>query len=147
MLFRSDGYGDPDNATNLCEPEDGYTTDNTDCDDTTDDAWPGNVEVCDEIDNDCDGDTDEGGTSTCYADKDDDEFGDPSSTEEACSLPTGYTDQAGDSDDEVDTTTPDAHEVGDEADTDCDGGTDEDPALDAANRDFDDDVAGSRGGA
>ena len=57
-----DGYGDmyatPDNA---CEQPAGWITDHTDCDDTEGTVYPGATELCDYLDNDCDGalDTDE----------------------------------------------------------------------------------------
>ena len=54
-----DGFGDPDAATNLCLPTDGYVEDNTDCNDGDASTNPGGEEVCDEIDNDCDGMIDE----------------------------------------------------------------------------------------
>ena len=38
----------------------GYVADDTDCDDSAAEAFPGGTEVCDELDNDCDGETDEG---------------------------------------------------------------------------------------
>jgi hypothetical protein len=49
------------------------------------------VEVCDEVDNDCDGDTDEGLTTTYYLDADEDGYGNPSRKQDACALPDGYT--------------------------------------------------------
>ncbi len=136
-----DGYGDPDNSVESCSQPTGYVTDNTDCDDTTAQSFPGNLEVCDELDNDCDGDVDEGVTTTYYADVDGDGYGDPSSTEDACALPTGYAEVAGDCDDTEPTTNPGATEYCDEVDNDCDGTTDEDDAADAtdwyADRDAD----------
>ena len=39
---------------------DGWTPNDGDCDDGEDWAFPGNAEVCDGVDNDCDGLTDEG---------------------------------------------------------------------------------------
>jgi hypothetical protein len=46
------------------------------------------VEVCDEVDNNCDGDTDEGVTSEWTLDRDNDGFGDDATAVSACSAPT-----------------------------------------------------------
>lgn len=50
-----DGYGDPNNAIEACSAPLGYTTDNTDCDDTNSHFSPMAKEGCDGYDNDCDG--------------------------------------------------------------------------------------------
>jgi hypothetical protein len=51
-----DGAGDPAAPLVWCEVQpDGYVSDDTDCDDTDPRRTPGNEEVCDGIDNDCDG--------------------------------------------------------------------------------------------
>ncbi|MEE9382970.1 MAG: putative metal-binding motif-containing protein [Nannocystaceae bacterium] len=60
----ADGYGDAgSDATLVCEgdePPDGYTTDNTDCNDAEATVHPGAEEICDDgFDNDCSGDEDE----------------------------------------------------------------------------------------
>ena len=55
-----DGYGDADITAESCSPPSGYTAAAEDCDDTRSDVHPGAWESCDDIDNDCDGDT-----STC----------------------------------------------------------------------------------
>ena len=55
---------------------DGYSSDQGDCDDSNPDRYPGNTEVCDGIDNDCDGvvpsdeliDGDGDGISACQGD-------------------------------------------------------------------------------
>ena len=47
---------------------DGYTIDEGDCDDNDSEVNPGVPEVCDGIDNNCDGRVDEGGTCTCIDD-------------------------------------------------------------------------------
>ena len=58
----------------ICEPEDTSPLCVGDCDDNDADNWPGNTEVCDAGDNDCDGVPDEGfdldldGVTTCGAD-------------------------------------------------------------------------------
>ena len=59
-----DGYGDPsvpaEGPTTRCGgPRTGYVTDNTDCDDTRASVHPGVPEVCDGLDNDCNGRTDD----------------------------------------------------------------------------------------
>ena len=51
----NDTYGDFDNQIRACSVPAGYTTDNTDCDDSTNTVSPGATEVCDLLDNDCDG--------------------------------------------------------------------------------------------
>ncbi|MCB9275214.1 MAG: HYR domain-containing protein [Lewinellaceae bacterium] len=50
-----DGYGDPAVFAMGCFVPDGYITDNTDCNDNDSSINPGATEVCDGIDNDCDG--------------------------------------------------------------------------------------------
>ncbi len=59
-----DTFGDPlVSQTTFPQPV-GYVSDNTDCDDTEAAAYPGNTEIFDLIDNDCDGEIDEGVTPT-----------------------------------------------------------------------------------
>ncbi len=56
----SDGYGSSDPATTRisCTPLPGYSLRATDCDDTRAGVSPGTPEVCDGLDNDCDGSPD-----------------------------------------------------------------------------------------
>lgn len=116
-----DGFGDPDSAAFACTPAADQVTDDTDCDDADPFNHPGGEEVCDEQDNNCDGEIDEGTLTTFYADTDGDDWGDLSVTTEACRQPAGYTDQPGDCDPGDATIHPGASEVCDGIDQDCDG--------------------------
>ena len=120
-----DGYGDPDSGIEICQPMLGYVDNSDDCDDTNSDALPGGLEVCDEVDNDCNGETDEGVTITFYMDIDGDGYGIAAHTTESCDRPTGYADVPGDCDDDYRHVNPDAEEVCDDIDNDCDNGIDE----------------------
>ncbi|HJN74626.1 MAG TPA: MopE-related protein [Myxococcota bacterium] len=126
-----DGYGDPTTGVESCETPDGWSPDGTDCDDTSDDVNPGAEEACDEADNDCDGEVDEDVLLTFYADVDADGYGDRTSTVEACSVPTGFSEDHTDCDDTNSDVNPGEDEICNSIDDDCDGDTDESSAIDA----------------
>ena len=54
-----DGYGDPAETFQDCEIPSGHVADNTDCDDTSADTYPGADEFCDNVDTNCDGTVDD----------------------------------------------------------------------------------------
>ncbi|MEZ5014076.1 MAG: MopE-related protein [Chitinophagales bacterium] len=56
----ADGFGDPDVAALACSAPSGYVSDNTDCNDASDSVYPGATEVCNGIDEDCNGAIDDG---------------------------------------------------------------------------------------
>ncbi|MGA1840534.1 MAG: putative metal-binding motif-containing protein, partial [bacterium] len=51
----NDGYGDPNNSQNNCSQPAGYVPDASDCNDADSNINPGTAEICDGLDNDCDG--------------------------------------------------------------------------------------------
>jgi hypothetical protein len=124
---------DDDSGQSIDADGDGYF-ETEDCDDTDATVNPGADELCaDEIDNDCDGESDEddaSDASTWYADVDADGYGDPDTSTTACALPSGYLEDATDCDDSDDAQFPGADEYCNLEDDDCDGEVDESGALD-----------------
>ena len=96
-----------------------------DCDDYNAAVWPGRAETCDGIDNNCDGQVDEGVMNTWYPDLDLDGHGDVSNGVEACSPPEGYLGRDGDCDDTRADVNVVAPELCDGRDNNCDGEIDE----------------------
>jgi hypothetical protein len=83
------------------------------------------AETCDGLDNNCDGSTDEGVKNIYYEDSDDDGYGNPASTTEACTAPEGYVEDSTDCDDSAGSVNPGADEVCDNGvDDNCDLSTD-----------------------
>ena len=101
-----------------------------DCNDDEPLAYDGAVDVCDDVDNDCDGITDEDPDTEWYPDKDHDGYGTTDGERAvSCDQPAGYSDQIGDCDDSEADVYPDAPEYCDELDNDCDGDIDEDDTF------------------
>lgn len=130
--------GCPDNI-----PE-GYALDSGDCDDGNALVYPAAFEICNDLDDDCDGLIDDEdpsiqespspGFSQFYFDKDGDGFGNGAVVVSACDAPLGYASNAGDCDDSdrnINPTAPEGTDGGlgcllsDGVDNDCDGLTDE----------------------
>jgi hypothetical protein len=120
-----DGYGDPATGKASCEQPTGTVDNDGDCNDKEELAWDGATEVCDEVDNNCDGSVDEGLTSTYYLDSDEDGYGNPKRSVTACSAPDGYVENTDDCDDSEEAAYTGASEICDEIDNNCDGRVDE----------------------
>jgi hypothetical protein len=128
-----DGSGLSGDSQCLCAPTGLYTAaTGGDCDDKAQAVFPGNPEACDAIDNNCNGQIDEGVLTTFYLDGDSDGYGAAYNTKEACEVPADYTDQGGDCNDFNPQISPGVDELCDDIDNDCDGAVDEDlPEVDA----------------
>lgn len=125
-----DGRGDPATLEAFCSMPVGWTVDGTDCDDLDPLSYGGAAEICDALDNDCDGEVDEGAVNdrVWFSDGDNDGFGGSASTLAACGRPAGFALLSTDCDDNNPSVYPAATEVCDEADNDCDGAVDNDAA-------------------
>ena len=139
----ADGYGAAGGPLSACVQPSGSVSDATDCDDGEAAINPGATEVCNDRDDDCDGDSDDADSSldattreTWFFDGDGDGFGEPTTTTDACDAPSGYAALDTDCDDADPDVNPDAGEVCNGYDDDCDGDVDDDDgSLDAATGD------------
>ncbi len=130
-----DGFGDPEVVSEACLAPSGTVEDGTDCDDADVDVFPGAVERCDGIDNDCSGvvDGDEAvDRGTFYTDGDGDGYGDESSEVRSCEMPSGTTTVGDDCDDADIDVNPGADEQCDGLDNNCDTVVDDETSVDAS---------------
>jgi len=88
-----DGFGNSLVTAPGCTTPLGFVGVQTDCDDSDSSAFPGAVEMCDTVDNDCDGTIDEGtayDATIWYRDQDVDSFGSFFDQIRSCDAPEGY---------------------------------------------------------
>ncbi len=86
----ADGYGSDLVNEVACIPQPGYILTGGDCQDSDAAIHPSALEVCDQVDQNCNGEADEFLLNAYYADMDGDGFGDLNAPVFACSLPNGY---------------------------------------------------------
>ena len=103
---------------------DGYT-ENVDCDDNNLNINPGAQELCDSVDNNCDGQIDEEVKSTFYYDSDQDGYGTSSQYTLSCSAPLNYVTNNLDCNDNNLNINPGAQELCDSVDNNCNSQADE----------------------
>jgi len=111
-----------------CDRPNGYIEDGTDCDDSEAFIYPGAAELCDEIDNDCNGSVDDGVEFVdWYPDRDEDGYGDENAEPtSSCEVVDGAVPDGTDCDDEDGLVNPATDEIWyDGVDQNCDGNDDD----------------------
>lgn len=120
-----DGFGDSSDSILVCgnySPS-GFVPQPGDCDDEDVSVFPGATELCDDLDNDCNGVSDDNMMPVYYyLDNDQDGFGSIDSLLIICdgTVPPGYEAQAGDCNDDDVAIYPNALEICNQTDDDCD---------------------------
>ncbi len=103
-----------------CNQPEGYVPEGGDCDDTEALVNPAGIESCNEVDDDCDGQTDEENILTWYLDADHDNYGNPEVSQVICTQPEGYVGNDQDCNDLDAAINPEGIEIcNDEIDQDC----------------------------
>ncbi len=125
----SDGHGGTASVKHACVAPAGYVAAPDDCDDGSNLRYPGKIEACDGVDNDCDGLADEAGATgaqTWYADADGDGIG-GATAYTGCVRPAGaWTATSTDCDDTDPGVKPGAAKSCNDVDNNCDGSVDYD---------------------
>ena len=142
----ADGFGPTTDSKCLCGPSGVWTAlADGDCNDADGGIYPGALEVCDDKDNNCNGQLDEGVKTTFYIDNDKDGYGASFNSKDACTAPAGYVGSGGDCNDFNDAISPGAAETCNGIDDNCNGQADEGLPLVTVWVDIDGDAFGAKG--
>ena len=120
-----DGFGNPASSIQACNSPVGYVANSEDCDDQNPSIHPGAQEVCNNLDDDCNGLVDENAGPIWYVDADGDGYGNAPVFMHACLQPSGYVANSIDCDDDNIAIYPNALEIVNGLDDDCDGMVDD----------------------
>lgn len=117
-----DNFGDPLNSIRSGDQLPGFVINNQDCDDGNVQISPAKAEKVDGIDNNCNDKIDEGfNARTWYRDHDRDGWGNPEVTQVSETQPLEFVSSNLDCDDNDNQVNPEAREIPDGIDNDCDG--------------------------
>jgi hypothetical protein len=120
-----DSYGDAGNSLSSCTPVSGYVTNSTDCDDGNAAINPSAAEICNYVDDNCNGTIDDGLQTVYYADADGDNYGDAGNSVSSCTPVSGYVTNSADCDDSNPDVNPAATEICNGLDDNCINGIDD----------------------
>ena len=129
----SDGYGNLNQMSYACSAPSGYVSDNTDCNDANSNINPGETEICNGIDDNCNGQIDEGVKLVFYIDSDLDGYGNLNNPTQACSAPSGYVSDNTDCNDANSNVNPGETEICNGIDDNCNGQIDENGVCGSTN--------------
>lgn len=116
-----DGFGG-EATVSACDAPDGFVANADDCDDDDTVVHPGAPESCNGLDDDCNGVIDDGlPLAEGWLDADGDTFGDIATPNTSCTLASGFVEDSQDCDDADPAVHPDAQELCNGYDDDCDG--------------------------
>jgi hypothetical protein len=144
-----DGHGAAGGAVKRCPGTVGFALEANDCDDNDPEVFEGQFEICDDKDNNCDGNADEiHQDAPWFLDLDEDTFGDPASTPIfSCERVAGRVLSHNDCRDDNAAIHPAAAEACDGADNDCNGKKDFNLGVNDFEDDDGDDLADDGCGA
>ena len=127
FAFACGGDNDDQNTELYVDVDmDGFSEEEGDCNDNDSEINPNATDICDGVDNNCDGQIDEDlETLTYFIDNDNDGFGDINNSIQSCVEVDGYVSNSDDCDDNNSEINPNATDICDEVDNNCDGQIDD----------------------